>query len=58
MVTGEEERDNHGELNVLEMVIRVYDRLPGSRELVNSDFLAQHMILLLKKAARKSIGDH
>ena len=58
MVTGEEEKDNHPELNVLEMVIRVYDRLPGSRELVNFDFLVQRMISSLKKAARKSIGDY
>ncbi len=45
MVSGEEEKDNHPELNVLEMVIRIYDRLPGSQELVNFDFHVPHMTL-------------
>jgi len=38
MVKGEEEKDNHPELNVLEMVIRIYDRIHGFRDLVNFDF--------------------
>ncbi|HME51689.1 MAG TPA: hypothetical protein VKM55_05690 [Candidatus Lokiarchaeia archaeon] len=40
MATGEEERDNHPELNVLEMVIRIYDKTSGSRGFVNFDFPA------------------
>ncbi len=54
----EEEKDNHPELNLLEMVIRIYDKIHGFRDLVNSDFLVQLIPLLSKRAARKSIGDH
>ncbi len=37
MVKAEEEKDNHPEINVLEMVIRIYDKMHGFRALVTSE---------------------
>lgn len=57
MVKAEEEKDNHLELNIFETVIRIYDKMHEFRALVNSDSLAQLILLSSKRAARKSIGD-